>query len=173
MFTRRIALLCLTFGTSLLHGQAAATASRAGILQVGGGVVSGDSGIYDDRFKGGFVFADFDVTRHFGAEVEVRQIDTPYGNQVYERSYEAGARYRLSYGRVDLFGKAMVGRGVFNYPHDAATIAYNLYGAGGGVDLRLTGHVSARAEYEYQHWIHFSPGELSPSVIEVGAVYRF
>ena len=173
MFKRLIVLLALVFAYTRLHAQAIPTASRTGILQLGGGVVSADSGTSSDRFKGIFLFADLDVTQHLGAEFELRQVNTPSDDHVYERTYELGVRYHRTYGRLEPYGKLMVGRGVFNYSHDAANLAYNLYAAGAGADIRLTRHVNARAEYEYQHWVNFDPGPLSSSVIELGAAYRF
>jgi hypothetical protein len=164
----------LVFAHPLLHAQAVPTASRAGILQVGGGIVSADSSTTaTNRFKGIFVFADLDVTPHFGVEFELHQVNTSNADHVYERTYETGVRYHRTYGRLEPYAKLMVGRGVFNYSNDAANLAYNLYATGIGADLRVTRHVNAHAGYEYQHWINFSPGTLSPSLVVVGAAYRF
>ena len=173
VFNRIVFILLLAFAQNLMHAQARPTASRAAALRLGGGAVSADSGIYPDRFKGIFVFADIEMTKHFGGEFEMRQVDTSSDNQVYERTYEVGARYHRIYGRLEPFGKIMVGRGVYNFPHDVANVAYNLYAAGAGGDVRLTGHVYVRAEYEYQKWVNFHPGPLTPSVVEIGAAYRF
>jgi opacity protein-like surface antigen len=170
---RLIVLLGFALTPALAQAQAIPTASRASVLQLGGGVISADSGFYAERFKGIFVFVDLDVTPHLGGEFELHQIDTPSGNQVYERTYELGVRYHLTYGRLEPYAKAMAGRGVFNYPNDVANIAYNLYAGGVGADIRVTGHTRLRAEYEYQHWINFAPGTLSPSFISLGGAYRF
>ena len=45
---------------------------------------------------------------------------------------------------------------------------------GGGVDYRVGGGVSLRADYEYQFWRHiFGPRDLNPNGITIGATYDF
>ena len=172
---KRLTLLCFLFSGPLaaLHAQATPTASRAGDLQVGGGFVSADSDYAEDRYKGGFVFADFDFTQHFGAEFEIHQIYSPYGDQVHERTYEIGGRYYRTYGRFVPYAKAMYGRGVFNFQDNVANLAYNIFAGGVGVDYKVTRHINARAEFEYQHWASFQDSTLSPSLVSLGAAYHF
>lgn len=173
VLNRIVVALCLALAPSVLHTQAIPTADRVGVLQLGGGIVSADADAATARFKGIFVFADLDLTPHLGTEFELHQANTPNTDSVYERTYELGARYHRTYGRIEPYGKLMLGRGVYNYPNNVANLAYSLYAAGIGTDVRITHHVYARAEYEYQHWINFAPGTLSPSVIAIGAAYRF
>jgi hypothetical protein len=72
--------------------------------------------------------------------------------------------------------KGLYGRGVFNFTYrgeQTANLAYNLIGVGGGVDYRLLRFLNLRGEYEYQHWFDFPPNGLTPSVVTIGAAYRF
>ena len=172
---KRLTLLCFLFsGLAVsLHAQATATATRSVDLQVGGGFVTADSDYADNRYKGGFVFVDLDVTQHFGAEFEIHQVYSPYGDDVHERSYEIGPRYSRTYGRFVPYVKVMYGRGVFNFQDNVANLAYNMFAGGIGTDYKVTHHINARAEYEYQHWSSFQDSSLSPSLISLGAAYHF
>ena len=174
MVRRLIALVCVLGGASVgLHAQAKATASRVGDLQVGGGFVSADSDYADRRYKGLFGYADFDVTNHLGVEFEIHQIYSPYNDDISERTYEIGGRYFRTYGRLSPYAKLMYGRGVFNFPENEANLAYNMFAGGIGADYRVTRHVNARAEFEYQRWVSFNGSSLSPSLISIGAAYHF
>ncbi len=170
MLTRLTLFLCL--GSCTLHAQARPTATRAGDLQVGGGVISADSD-YDGRFKGFFGYASFDFRRHLGAELEIHQIYSSDGQQIHERTYEAGLRYRRNYGRLAPYAKIMGGRGVFNFPFNQANLAYNLAAIGGGLDYNLTRRINLRGEFEYQRWFDFQANQLTPSLISIGAAYHF
>ena len=174
MVRRLITLLCVLGGTTTsLHAQASPTASRAGDLQVGAGFVTADSDYAVSRYKGFFGYADFDFRKHLGAEFEIHQIYSPYGDDVHERSYELGGRYFRTYGRFSPYGKILYGRGVFNFQENLANLAYNMLAGGVGVDYRVMRHVNARAEFEYQHWLSFQGSSLAPSLISVGAAYHF
>ena len=173
MLTRLTLVICLCIGPlASVHAQARPTATRAGDLQIGGGVISANSD-YDGRFKGFFGYADFDVTRHLGAEFEIHQIYSSDGQQIHERTYEIGARYRRRYGPVIPYAKIMVGRGVFNFPFNLANLGYNMAALGGGLDYNLIRHVNLRGEFEYQRWSNFQASSLTPSLASFGAAYHF
>ena len=121
MLTRITILLCLCT-EPLAIAQARPTATKAGDLQIGGGLISANSD-YDGRFKGFFGYADFDATRHLGAEFEIHQIYSSDGQQIHERTYEVGARYRRKYGPIVPYAKIMVGRGIFKFPYTSPTSA--------------------------------------------------
>lgn len=176
---RFAALLCLVWPAHSLHGQAEPTATRAGDLQVGGTFDLANSDYAPNRFHGYGIFSSFDFRYHFGALVEFHQVNDPAPSQVmYERTYLAGARYVLHYGKFRPYAKGLFGRGVFNYPKVGpaglgANIAYNVAAGGGGVDYSLARSINVRADYEYQSWLGFLPQGLTPQLIEVGASYRF
>ncbi len=91
-------------------------------------------------------------------------------------SYLVGPRYVFHYRRLQPYAKALVGVGQINLqfdysPHTKTT--HFAYALGGGVDLRATHHINIRCfDFEYQQW-QFSPHGLSPTVMTIGAAYRF
>ena len=175
---RSAALLGLICTARLLHGQAEPTATRAGELQVGGTFSLADSDFTANRFRGYGIFSSFDFRYHFGALVEFHQLNDPTPSMVtYERTYLAGARYVLHYGRFHPYAKGLFGRGIFNYPKVGsglgANIAYNVAAGGGGLEYSLTRAINLRADYEYQSWLGFQPHGLTPQILEIGASYRF
>jgi opacity protein-like surface antigen len=176
-------LICLSsFATTRFYGQAEATASRAGDLQIGTMFNLADTDYRPDHFKGYGFYTTYDFTYHIGIEGEFHQINDPDPvDGVYERTYEAGPRYVLHYGRFAPYAKVLYGRGVFNYPPvfgdpkvgPIANLAYNIFAVGAGVDYHVLPGLNVRAEYEYQRWLSFPPNGLSPKIFSVGAAYRF
>jgi len=176
-------LICLIgFASTRLHGQAEATASRAGDLQIGAMFNLANSDYRPDHFKGYGFYTTYDFKYHIGIEGEFHQIIDPDPiDGVYERTYEVGPRYVLHYGRFAPYAKVMYGRGVFNYPPvfgdpkvgPIANLAYNIFAVGAGVDYHVLVGVNLRAEYEYQQWLSFPPNGLTPKLFSVGAAYRF
>jgi hypothetical protein len=178
---RRLApLLCLLCVSASLHAQATLTASRLGDLQVGGGFSSAGSGYLTEteRYTGGFLYADFDLRQHLGAEFTIHQVYSPYtdasgqNDQAGERSYEIGARYLRTYGRLVPYARLMVGRGVFNFPDSVANLAYNMGAIGIGADYKLKPYLNLRADFEYQRWFSFQQSSLSPNLISIGVAYH-
>jgi opacity protein-like surface antigen len=170
---RCLTLLFLLAGTSALHAQAKPTASRAVDLQIGGGFAFGGSDYIQGTFKGATAYADFDFRPHVGIEAEFHQINSPSGDESYQRTYEIGARYLRTYGRLVPYAKFMIGRGDFNYPHGLADLSYNMFAFGGGADVKLNEYLHVRAEYEFQKWASFPNGGLAPHIVTIGAAYHF
>ena len=190
-------LALLVAGSPLALGQAGYTAGRLGDLQVGGGVSLANSDYVQNNIRGYAFYTDFDFRSHLGAELEFHQLSDP-NSAVYERTYEAGVRYHLNYGRFKPYAKIMYGRGVFNSPvYDyivpvagcdptvttcvyttVATnfnLAYNMFAGGVGLDVSIMPRLNVRADYEYQMW-NSGPGlanGLSPQVLTIGAAYHF
>ncbi len=133
------------------------------------------------RFDGYGFYADLDFRSGLGAEAEYHYItDGDPNTHVYERTYEIGAKYSRHFGRFIPYGKAMVGRGVLNYPYNIANLAYNMIAFGGGSDIRLSRHYNARVEFEYQDWFNFSKSGysaandgLTPTLLSAGFAYHF
>ena len=175
-----VVLAIWLFGVRSAAAQATYTASRAGDLQVGAGVALGTSnyrspelGGTGEQLRGFDLYSTFDFKPHLGAELNFRQTSPSYGEKVYERTYELGGRYVYPLGRLKPYGKAMYGRGVFNYPNSIANLAYNLYSLGAGLDFRLTSAINVRADYEHQHWFGFPLQPLSPNLVTVGVAFHF
>lgn len=164
--------------------QATPAASRLGDLQVGATFTNADSDYVPNRINGFGIYSDFDFMRHIGAEVDFHQLNdrsSPSSQRIYERSYEFGGRYFWHYGRFKPYGKALYGRGVFNFPIVTGigiqpyrpNLAYNMLDFGAGVDIAVLKHLNVRAEYEYQHWFAFQNNSLTPQLLTFGAAYHF
>jgi hypothetical protein len=151
------------------------TASRAGDLQLGGGLVFGNSNynFNNTLLIGGSFYTTFDVRSHLGAEANFRQSNASSGASVYERTYEFGPRVYLDRGGVAPYAKVLYGRGVYNFPNGVANVAYNMYTFGGGMDFLVLPSLNIRADYEYQSWVGFPLGTLHPSVATIGVAFHF
>ncbi len=169
----RLVLSALLVSCTLAGAQAVPTASRRADLQVGIGFSGAHSDYSIGTSKGIAGYATLDLTNHYGAEFVVHQVNSPAGDQSYERTYELGGRYFRTYGRFSPYVKAMYGRGVFNFPFTSANLAYNLFAGGAGADLHVLPYLNVRADYEYQTWLGFPPTGLTPQVVTLGVAYHF
>jgi len=191
---RILTALLFSLSTAALLGQAGSTASRKLDLQVGGGYSNANSDYTTNRIGGFMIYADADFMRHIGVEINFHQVTDP-NSPVYERTYEAGARYFRDYGRLRPYVKGLYGRGVFNSPvydyyvpiscsggtctyqivETNFNLAYNMMVGGAGLDVTITPRVNVRVDYEYQKWFSgqgLTDG-ISPQVISIGAAYHF
>jgi Outer membrane protein beta-barrel domain len=173
VLTRILIFLALLSGASKLHAQAEATATRAGDLQIGGGFSSAASDYSLSRFNGGSAYVDFDFTHRFGVEGAFRFVQAGGNSTIYEKTYEIGGRYYRTYNKFAPYVRVSYGRGVFNYPNNAANLAYNLVAVGAGVDYKVLPYLNVRGDFEYQDWFGFPPGGLTPSMFTIGAAYHF
>ncbi len=176
VFLARLAMLPLVLVCAVAaRAQALPPASRAGNLQIGLGLTSAnpDYEYVPNRIVGLMLYADFDFRGHLGAEFSFHQLKDSHSD-VYQRSYEAGARYRWHFGAMTPYAKGMIGRGVLNFPKNDANLAYNLVAGGAGLDVAVRSNVNVRAEFEYQDWLS-APGpglNITPSMFTVGLAYH-
>jgi hypothetical protein len=178
---RALLIITLVGVASFAGAQALPTASRVGELQVGGLFANANSDYSRSRFNGYGVYADMDFHHGLGVEAVYHFIsDQDPNTNVYERTYEIGARYSRHYGRFQPYAKVLVGRGVFNYPENTANFAYNLGALGGGTDIRVRRHIYGRVDFEYQKWFGFAKNfdstpndSISPTILSGGFAYRF
>ncbi len=175
MPTRIIVFFTLLGATSIARAQALPTGSRTGDLKAGGGFSTANSD-YGDRYNGGAAYIDFDFRPHLGVEGEFHFVKD--STDLYEKTYEAGGRYFHPYKKRWVpYAKVLYGRGVFNFPPLAdgfrANLAYNLIAGGVGVDYKAKPWLYVRADWEYQKWFDFQNSSLSPSILTIGAAYRF
>jgi len=166
----------LASGSYAAHGQAKYTATRAGDLQLGAGYTNASSDYVTNRIGGYTGYATFDFKEHFGVEFDFHQVNDPK-SAVYERTYEWGGRYLRHYGndRYRPYVRVMFGRGVFNFPYNAANLAYNMIVGAGGMDIEVRPRITVRGEFEYQDWLS-GPGitnGLTPTLINIGVAYHF
>lgn len=177
MFTRVLVFIGLACAASVLNAQASPAASRSADFQVGIGFTTANSDYLPRRLPGGAAYFDFDFTRHLGIEGVFHFVKDGKGSEIYEKTYEIGGRYHLTYGRLMPYGKVMYGRGVFNFPaypsYRHPNLAYNLFVGGAGLDYKILPHLNGRADFEYQQWMGFPPNGLTPTLLTFGAAYRF
>ncbi len=202
IFTFTVLISC----SHLAFGQARPTATRTGDLQIGGGFVADFPDYTRHKFYGYGIWADLDFTEHFGIEGEFRQahdttIDAFNQKTVpqYQRNIEGGLRYHRVYreGKMKPYAKVLYGYGVMEYPPypppadqtiPIGIIGYNFVAAGAGIDYRLSTHLVARADLEYQKWFAVPdaklgydynagtgglPNGLTPIVYTGGIAWRF
>lgn len=177
MFIKVLVLIGLACAASTIFAQARPTASRTAELQIGGGFTTAHSDYLPNRINGGAGYFDFDFMHNLGVEGVFHFVQDGNGSEVYEKTYEVGARYHRTYGRLSPYAKLMYGRGVFNFPaypgYPHANLAYNLFAGGVGLDYSILRHLNARADFEYQRWLGFPPNGLTPSLLTLGAAYHF
>lgn len=158
-----------------LREHALPTATRAGDLQIGGGVTFGTSNYNFDStaLVGAAFYTTFDIRSHWGFEGNFHQNQSSSDSTVYERTYEVGPRIYLTRGSFAPYAKAMYGRGVYNFSKGVANLGYNIYTFGGGADFAVLRSMNVRADYEYQSWPGFPLATLHPNVITVGVAFHF
>jgi opacity protein-like surface antigen len=189
--------LAFLFCPIFLLGQAVApvtpkraTITAGGYFSFGGSDYGQNLGftnrIHPDMYGPG-AYGDFDyrVWRNVGVGVEgeARFLDfgtpgqTPGvpGAGIAEQNFLIGPRVTYEVGRRLLpYVKFLAGGSRFRYPaifsnqwEDYTTIA-----VGGGIDYKLTRHLTVRpVDVEYQHW-QFPPTGLTPWVYSAGVSYR-
>jgi hypothetical protein len=136
---------------------------------------------------------DFDLHNKYGIEAEARWLHYHGLGGEVESNYLAGPRYRLArLHRFDLWFKLGIGGGWITTPYYPAAGSlkgsYFVYAPGGVIDYRLSRHIFARADYEYQIWPSFAGppaydsttgkvvqnnSGLTPNGLSVGVAYRF
>jgi Outer membrane protein beta-barrel domain len=171
----RLALSFLLGGASTLYSysQAIPTASRTADVQVGVGYSIARPDYVQQTFPGFAVYGDFDFRPHIGVEAEYHQVYSTNGDLSFERTYAIGGRYLRTYGPLVPYVKAMIGRGDFNYPFSETELSYNMFAGGVGADFKLGSYLRVRGEYEFQKWISFPNGGLTPQIVTFGVAYHF
>jgi opacity protein-like surface antigen len=169
-------LLCVLVTLSLasLHAQARPGADRDDTLSAFAGYsrVYTDYGVHDN----GFVFG-ADVTRNyrrFSPSLEARYTRS-LGSNITENSFTGGFKAAKRLGRFQPYGDVIVGYGIINFkngPPDYKSDNSILYGAGGGLDYRVTRSISAKVDFQQQYWnLGSTAGKLTPDLVTFGIVY--
>jgi opacity protein-like surface antigen len=167
-----VAAVCLA---TPAHAQTRETASRAGDLQIGGGFVFTNSNYNFNPIHliGVSGYTTFDKRNHWGGEFDFHHTKSTSDPTVYERTYEIGPRFFVHRGALIPYAKVMYGRGVYNFSHNVANVAYNMYTFGGGADFQVRRSLNVRVDYEYQTWMGFPIANLHPNVFTLGVAYHF
>jgi hypothetical protein len=179
--------------SSFALGQAMPGASRVLDVQAGGTFTFAYPDYTPQKAVGYGIFAAFDFTPHWGAELDFHSVDILQHSPAKETSFEYGARYHRTYGRYNPYLKGMAGRATFDsapdfYQHGADP-SYNTLGFGAGVDTQITTRINVRVGMEYQNWFTggatgtpgsggpgtdvYLPHGLTPILYEVGIAYHF
>jgi hypothetical protein len=98
---------------------------------------------------------------------------------IYQDNYLIGPRLPVyRFWKATVYGKALGGFSKMNYGYDfygnpIGTGRYTDFAFGGGVDVKLTKHISLRAaDVEYQYYPWWGDSKLSPYGASVGIGYK-
>ncbi len=180
-------LSCLSL-VSLAGAQALPTATQLMQLSVFGGFTGADVHLVGTRNLGATAGVDLGIGRYFGLQpaLELRGTYATDGRVVSsQKSALVGGRVARTYGRLQPYVDALFGRGILDYglggyPNPNFTLLYthtagNVISGGAGVNLAVTEHFGAKADFQYQrfstpvtasHHIHSEP-------LTFGVVYLF
>jgi opacity protein-like surface antigen len=159
------------------RAQALPTASAKASLQVGGGYTYAKPDYGEKPIQGITGFADFDFGQHVGVEADIHYVALITPTDLAENTYLIGPRFILPYRRFKFYAKGLFGVGdlvIQEQQDNVGRVAGTnfAYALGGGVDIQVTPHLVVRAiDLETQHWNYLTG--LTPTVITVGAAYRF
>ena len=124
------------------HAQAVPTASRAGIAQIGGGMVHREAGLQlQIRYQGVSIYGTYDFTRHWGIEGDIHRVSIDHSRNISERTHTYWDR-ALSFAiSVSLpYAKALVGlrtlSSINSWTLPNTATPTKIYAFGGGVDIR-------------------------------------
>ena len=151
------------------------SAGDAGKLTITAGATGTGSYLqYGEREMVGVTgFVDLDSRRPFGVELEGRWVEWNQTANVHAETYSIGPRYHKNFGKLQLYGKGLLGFGDFNFPYNLATGRYLTVTAGGGLDYQATKRIYLRAvDVEYQSWPQFTFGAMSTFSVSSGLRVR-
>jgi hypothetical protein len=170
------ALLVAAFFTAAhpAAAQVAPSGDKGGFSLTAGATASGyEVGYGQQKLLGIAAVVDVDSRRRFGLEGEARWLQFHQDNDVHVNTWLAGPRYHFSRGKLQYYGKGLVGEGKFQFPYDYAHGSYLVVGGGGGVDYHWKRKISIRvADFEYQYWPQFTYGAMSSYGVSVGLQYH-
>ena len=159
-----VAALTLCLGIAATGRAQVVEAGDAGRLLISAGAT--ESGYYlqygGRKMLGVTGFVDIDSRSHFGLELEGRWLEWNKIANVHAETYSMGPRYHKNFGKLQLYGKGMLGFGNFNFPYNLAQGRYLMVTGGGGLDYHFRDRVYIRAlDVEYQYWPQFTYGAMS------------
>jgi len=147
-----------------------------GFVTVGGTVSDYQINYGDHKLGGATVFADINLTTHYGIEGEERWLIFHQQQDLHATTSLVGPRVVFDarvLGRLRPYAKFLVGDANFTFPYDYATGQYFVMAPGAGVDLPIGHKLSLRLiDVEYQSWPQFSYGSLHPYGASVGMSYQ-
>lgn len=128
------------------------------------------------RLYGPGVYVDVKFTHWIQAEAEARWLRFHKFDNINETNYLIGPRLpiqRLRFWRVTPYAKVLIGLGKMNFEFNSATGSFTDIAYGGGLDLKLTRHITLRpVDFEYQQWPRWVNSSLYPYGASVGVSYK-
>jgi hypothetical protein len=138
----------------------------------GGGIIEASP----NRLFGFGVYADLKATRWIGIEGEARWLRQNSFVDITEDNYLIGPKIPIhEFKRLGAtpYGKALIGLGRMNFEYNQAYGRFTDVALGGGIDLKLTKHISVRPfDFEYQLWPNWINGTLKPYGASAGLAYK-
>jgi hypothetical protein len=140
---------------------------KQSLTYFGGATGTGQYLQYGERKQWGVTgFLEVDTSHHIGAVFETTWIHPRQPDNIHTLTFQGGARYRMNFGKIEPYAKALAGVGEFSYPyHYFDNGSFLIVSPGGGVDYRLNSRIRLRVvDFEYTYWPQFSynPGTTTP-----------
>jgi hypothetical protein len=174
-----IAPLCILIVLCLWMGRTATAqvvpAGDGGGVNIFAGVTGSGFAVQygQQKILGVTAFVDANTRRAVGFEGEARWLMFHEAEDVHVTTWLAGPRYHRTMGKIQIYGKGLVGVGEFDFPYNYAHGRYFVVAPGGGVDFTLSHRVRLRlADAEYQYWPQFTFGPMSSFGISTGLRIR-
>lgn len=161
----------LMLAPSLL-AQAVYTAERTTRVQAGVGVLELNPDYTTEKVIGLSAWADYDFSRHIGAEISTHFGSLITSSDIAENSYMIGPRFTYRRKGLTAYAKVLVGRATITNQLYNLSSSYNAYAFGGGLEYRVGRRLNVRViDLEQQEWPNFQPHSLSPTVATIGLSY--
>jgi hypothetical protein len=175
----RVAFLALSVAVSIVGmrpalAQVVPSGDKGGLNLSAGVTASGYEIQYgQQKLLGVSAIVDADTRRRLGIEAEARWLKFHETNGLNVTTWSGGPRYHFSNGKLQFYGKGLVGVGQFTFPYNYAHGSYLVISPGGGVDYRWKHKLTIRvADFEYQYWPQFTFGAMSTYGLSAGIRYR-
>jgi hypothetical protein len=169
-----LSLVLGTDASTLVHGQARATASGPGsFLALGGGASAFQSDYGRQRLGGAFAFVDVQPEWRAGFELEYRRLSINNTEQLGQTNYLAGVRLTARPAGWSPYVKLLAGDAHIDLPFGYAKGDYLAIVPGGGLEYSIGNRVTLRVlDIECQYWPTFSFGSLRPVGLSTGLSFR-
>jgi hypothetical protein len=128
-----------------------------------------------NRLIGVGTYVDVKFTRWVQVEGEGRWLRYNQYANIYQDNYLIGPRVPiLHFWKATPYAKAMIGVAKMNFQYNYANGSFTDVAFGGGLDVKLSRHISVRAiDFEYQDWPKWVQNtSLKPYGASVGVGYR-
>jgi len=183
---RRALAVAILSSVPVAYSQAVPTASQALQLSAFGAASGMLTGLYGGHNAGITAGVDLSMLSLHGyhPSIEARGI-YPFdkGHVDSQKSIMGGVKIDHRLARSSVYVDFLAGRGEIDYQNGGFTVgslkyistSTNVYSLGVGADLDISRHFAVKADYQYQLWKTpvIPAGNIYPSVLSLGVVYRF